>query len=371
MDLLLGRQPLTADGDAGAGCGGGGCGCPLGGGAGPCGAQLVVHVPLATALGVGDVPAELVGHGPIDPDELARLLLAAPALQAVFVDEHGVPVAAADEVLQPERGDQQAVRAALLDVARLRPSEYFPRHPDDHPAPPDPAPPPPGDDASSPTPPHRHLPPDPWAVLAAATLGTPTPRAGRTRLGNPAPTASGRGCAGSCGCAHPAASGPAAEPAPPAATSTTTTPGPQARPARATSGRCAAGTTAPSRTAGPRPDSRTAASAGPARTAAAGPAPSSTPRPGCRPDRSRGSPTTPVGSHPAALLEEQLHADPADPRWTGLHTDPAWLSAAPDHDPHTDTDHLGQRLRNGATAWDLDLLDAYAWTDEIPLPELE
>jgi hypothetical protein len=105
----------------------------------PCGAQLIVHVPLGAALGTTGEVAELVGHGPVEPDVLQQLLLAAPVLRAVHVDAAGVPVSVSDQVHRPERRDAQSVRQALLAVAAQPPGQLHPRHPDDHPDPADPA----------------------------------------------------------------------------------------------------------------------------------------------------------------------------------------------------------------------------------------
>lgn len=121
-DLLMGRYN----------CGQGSCGCRPGELA-PCGAQLQVLVPIGAALGTTDEVAELIGHGPIEPDLLQALLLNAPALRAVFVDDEGVPVATSDTVVRPARNDPAAVRQALLDLTdQTPPEERFPRHPHDH-----------------------------------------------------------------------------------------------------------------------------------------------------------------------------------------------------------------------------------------------
>src|SRR3954447_15128667 len=102
----------------------------------PSGAQVFVHVPLPTALGASDEPAELVGHGPIDRDLLQQLLLAAPVLHRVWVDpDTGVPVAVDDRTWQPPRRDPEALRAALLDMGSgppPPPQQRHPVHPDDH-----------------------------------------------------------------------------------------------------------------------------------------------------------------------------------------------------------------------------------------------
>jgi hypothetical protein len=122
VDLLLGR--------AGSGCCDG-CGC-LPGTPAVCGAEVAVLVPLATALGAGEVPAELVGHGPVDNALLQDLLANGPRLRPVFVDEQGVPVAVGDRVLTPERGDPGSLRRALLELGEMVPGRRYPRHPDDH-----------------------------------------------------------------------------------------------------------------------------------------------------------------------------------------------------------------------------------------------
>ena len=152
IDLLTGRNSFQfggcdcpADGCPCApppACPGGGCGCGIGAEV-PCGAQVFVHVPLPTALDAGDDPAELVGHGPLDPDLLGQLLHSAPVLHRVWVDPAtGVPVAVDDRTWQPARRDREAVRAALLDIGSgppPPPEQRHPVHPDDHPAPPGPA----------------------------------------------------------------------------------------------------------------------------------------------------------------------------------------------------------------------------------------
>jgi hypothetical protein len=91
-----------------------------------------VLVPIGAALGTTDEVAELAGHGPLDPDDLAALLTAAPEVRAVWVDENGVPVAVADRAVRPGR-DPAQVRRALLDLADQPPPDHrAPRHPNDH-----------------------------------------------------------------------------------------------------------------------------------------------------------------------------------------------------------------------------------------------
>lgn len=129
-DLLLGRVGgCTANGSTAP------CGCRPGEVA-PCGADMPIIVPIGAAQQTTDEVAELVGHGPIEPDLLEQLLLAAPVLRAVFVDENGVPVATNDTTLRPERGDPESVRQALAALSELTPTRWFPRHPADHDPPP-------------------------------------------------------------------------------------------------------------------------------------------------------------------------------------------------------------------------------------------
>jgi hypothetical protein len=144
LDLILGRTTLpfptgeSEEGGVGR-CGRLGCGCtqarPV-----PCGANVQVLVPLTAALGTSDAAAELVGHGPIEPDLLQQLLLSAPVLTRVWVHpDTGVPVAIDDRTWTPQRGDPHSVRAALLDIATGDPpTDLVPQHPDDHPPPPPP-----------------------------------------------------------------------------------------------------------------------------------------------------------------------------------------------------------------------------------------
>ena len=132
-DLLLGRDPLPLAGPL-EHCDGGraGCGC-LPGSPVPCGAEVLVHLPIGTGLGCGDDPAELVGHGPLDADLLEQVLLSAPRLRQVWTDQHGVPVAVGDQVVVPQRGDPASVRVSLLHLAGLAPpTTLHPRHPCDH-----------------------------------------------------------------------------------------------------------------------------------------------------------------------------------------------------------------------------------------------
>lgn len=144
VDLILGRTTLPFSDDAVAAatelgidlaCPRAGCGCSQGQSV-PCGAGVHVLVPLPTALGTGDQPAEQVGHGPIDNALLQDLLLAAPKLHLVWVDPgSGAPVAMDERTWSPARGDPVDLRRALLDIAAATPpaaEQGVPLHPDDH-----------------------------------------------------------------------------------------------------------------------------------------------------------------------------------------------------------------------------------------------
>ena len=145
-DLLLGRDQLpivandtpldpNATGPCTAGlraAGAAPCGC-LPGSPVPCGAEVSVLLPVGAGLGTTDELAELVGHGPLEPDLTEALLLNAPRLRPVWVDEHGVPVAVGDRTVQLGRGDARAVRESLLALQALPPPTVrHPRHPLDH-----------------------------------------------------------------------------------------------------------------------------------------------------------------------------------------------------------------------------------------------
>jgi hypothetical protein len=214
VDLLLGRTgrpPGSCPGgcsgrgddgqDAGGpddgGCEGASCGCPLGSPV-PCGAGVTVLVPLATALGVGDVPAELAGYGPLEPDLLAALLAAGPELRAAWVDSDGVPVSLGHAVERPDRGDLAGVREALRRLVAASPGPQQPRHPDDHgPAeaagdgppedgPPDDEPPdgepPPGPRSGRSSPSSLHGGRRPRLLTRAHPVGTPGPYRPPARL---------------------------------------------------------------------------------------------------------------------------------------------------------------------------------------------
>ncbi|MBK5307292.1 MAG: hypothetical protein JJD92_11450 [Frankiaceae bacterium] len=202
VDLILGRTTLPFPTDlvefaaenglvVPGRCGRPGCGCAQGQPV-PCGVNVQVLVPLTSALGASDAPAELVGQGPIDPDLLQALLLADPVLTRVWVDpDTGTPIAVDDRTWTPGRADPQALRDALLDIASGDPpTERIPIHPDDHPLPAEPIAPDPVDvDHDS----HgcgRHrdgpAPPDDL-VLAVAALGGPELRTHPHPAGTPGP----------------------------------------------------------------------------------------------------------------------------------------------------------------------------------------
>ena len=123
LDLLLGRQHLPVGDEA--------CGCRPGEAA-PCGADVLVHVPLGAALGTTDELAELVGHGPLHPDQLHAVLTSAPRVRVVRVDADGVPVSVDDRAEVLSRAPLDEVRARLRALAAEPPGAPQPRHPFDH-----------------------------------------------------------------------------------------------------------------------------------------------------------------------------------------------------------------------------------------------
>jgi hypothetical protein len=152
VDLLLGRIALPFDAVTGE-LSPLPVHCPQGSAA-PCGASIFIHVPLATAADESTEPAELVGHGPIDPGLLAELLRADPVLHRVWVDaDTGVPVAVDEQTWSPGR-DPAALARALAEIRTGPPPEQrHPVHPDDHTHPPSTASPPddvPDDDQTRP-----------------------------------------------------------------------------------------------------------------------------------------------------------------------------------------------------------------------------
>ena len=136
VDLLLGRDVLPTE-PVPCGSTPSSCGCRLGSPV-PCGAEVSLLVPIGAALGTTDELAELVGHGPVEPDLLEAVLLSAPRVRTVWVDEAGVPVATATRTTVAERGDPEAVQRLLLRLAQEPPPDVLhPRHPDDNPRLPD------------------------------------------------------------------------------------------------------------------------------------------------------------------------------------------------------------------------------------------
>jgi hypothetical protein len=424
-DLLLGRDPLplhdphdpTEQCSCAAGPAGGGraaCGC-LPGAPVPCGAELLVHLTQDSGLGTSDQPAELVGHGPLEPDLLQALLLAAPRLRPVWTDEHGVVVAVGDQVVIPERDDPASVRAALLQLAALPPPALLhPRHPHDHQPDPadhlaegaaresdaapdsDMAP----DHASgqpSGVPPEvdwtpdaatapaaagraeqlarvrldRPLPQRPWPPMPRASVGRRSTRPPPARTlpaptfpAPPARTGSPGGSAVSSRRAPRAASGPAAAPAPPAATPSTT--------------RLAAGPDL-------RLQPRTLLPPAPPRQAAR--LDQDPHRRRCQLDQPRPRPllaqpqparTTQPSRPPPTAAARRRPARPAQP--DQAEEELWWLADCPDDPPPRaqsrrpsddarpeDRDQLGDLLRTGDTRWTLDLDDPYAWL-VVPSP---
>lgn len=137
VDLLTGRLvPLPVGEQEEAASEYSGC-CPPGCVA-PCGANIYLHVLLPTAVHAiaggttHRTPAELVGHGPIDREALAELLLSEPVLHRVWVDQEGVAVAVDSRAHRPGR-DPDRLRALLDDLAHGPPPDArHPVHPDDH-----------------------------------------------------------------------------------------------------------------------------------------------------------------------------------------------------------------------------------------------
>ena len=138
-----------------------------------------------------------------------------------------------------------------------------------------------------------------------------------------------------------------------------TWPIPTVRPARATWGRAAAGTTASSSRAGPRPARPTAPSPGPAPPAGPGPGPSQ-PQPPAPAVRTLPTPDPLDELSPTYADDElwELLDRPDDPTGYELRA----LDAEPD-----DVDDAGDLLREGDTRCTLDLTDPYAWTDPARL----
>jgi len=81
------RPPAPSGGCPGGGCAHCGCARPR--------PLLTLHLPLGTALGLSDAPAELAGYGPI-PADLARELAADATWRRILTDPVTGAVAAAE-----------------------------------------------------------------------------------------------------------------------------------------------------------------------------------------------------------------------------------------------------------------------------------
>jgi hypothetical protein len=77
--------------------------------------QVVVHVPVATALGLSDEPGRLEGYGPLEAGTTRRLLADAELRKACVDSRTGRVVVVHDAVVRPARA-AGAVRAALVDM---------------------------------------------------------------------------------------------------------------------------------------------------------------------------------------------------------------------------------------------------------------
>lgn len=67
-------------------------------------AEIVVHIPLAVALGASDDVAQLEGYGVIDAHTARLLAAAAPTWQRIFTDDDGVPVKLGRSTYRPPAG---------------------------------------------------------------------------------------------------------------------------------------------------------------------------------------------------------------------------------------------------------------------------
>jgi len=102
-------------------------------------AGVLVHVPLAVALGLSEEPAELQGYGPLTAPAAREVIEDGARLWPVWVHPaSGEPLGVADRPVQPGR-DPAAIRAALLamrtqadQLARAGALPHQPRHPHDH-----------------------------------------------------------------------------------------------------------------------------------------------------------------------------------------------------------------------------------------------
>jgi len=100
---------------------------------------VLVHVPLAVALGLSEQPAQLQGYGPLTAPAAREVIEDGAQLWPVWVHPaSGEPLGVADRPVQPGR-DPAAIRAALLamrtqadQLARAGALPHQPRHPHDH-----------------------------------------------------------------------------------------------------------------------------------------------------------------------------------------------------------------------------------------------
>ncbi len=67
-------------------------------------AEIVVHIPVGTLLGVGEEPGELEGYGPIDAATARELAVAAPTWQRLLDSAEGVPLSLGRAAYRPPKG---------------------------------------------------------------------------------------------------------------------------------------------------------------------------------------------------------------------------------------------------------------------------